>query len=220
VLVVEDSAVLVVDSVVGNREQAAGSAIPGDYQVVLTLGDLSVTKTVKVHYDPRIDVNMADLRAKQAFEDDMLKMSQDWSKITNRVSEAAGVIEKVEAQMKNAEGEQTKELKKALDSLQQKFNEVREITTGLPRDRSTQGIARSFTPTAGSWIGQASRYAGSRLTAPGKNERDLKANAEKMMADALEQVNTFFRNEWPKFKAVYDATDLSYFKDFSDPINK
>lgn len=203
-----------------NREQAAGSAIPGDYQVVLTLGDLSVTKTVKVHYDPRIDVNIADLRAKQAFEDDMLKMSQDWSKITNRVSEAAGVIEKVEAQMKNAEGEQTKELKKALDSLQQKFNEVREITTGLPRDRSTQGIARSFTPTAGSWIGQASRYAGSRLTAPGKNERDLKANAEKMMADALEQVNTFFRNEWPKFKAVYDATDLSYFKDFSDPINK
>ncbi|WP_286745441.1 hypothetical protein, partial [Roseivirga sp. UBA1976] len=75
----------------------------------------------------------------------------------------------------------------------------------------------SFT-TANNWLGQARRYASSRLTAPGPNERSLKENAQKMMNEAMQIVNDFFSNEWPKFKAVYDRTNLDYFKDFSDPI--
>ena len=39
-----------------------------------------------------------------------------------------------------------------------------------------------------------------------------------MMNEAMQIVNDFFSNEWPKFKAVYDRTNLDYFKDFSDPI--
>ena len=202
-----------------NREQTAGSALPGDYTIVLEYGDHKIEKQVKVHTDPRIQMNMSDLRAKQAFEDEVLQMSQTWSKITGRVRDANSVITKVEAQMKNADKEKVKELKDAVKELKEKFNDVRKVTIGLPRTRG-QGIIRNFTPNAGTWLGQARRYASNRLTAPGPNERQLLDNAEKMMNTALQVVNDFFANEWPKFKEVYENTDLGYFKDFSDPINK
>ena len=45
-------------------------------------------------------------------------------------------------------------------------------------------------------------------------------NGEKMMNEAMEIVNNFFENEWPKFEEAYKNTDMNFFKDFSDPIKK
>lgn len=203
----------------GSREQTAGSVMPGDYTIVLEYGDHKIEKSVKVHFDPRVEVNTSVWRAKQAFEDEVLQMTQTWSKVTNRVRSANDIIEKVKAQMKNADKAAVKDLKKAMDTLNTQFTAVRKVTIGLPRPRG-QGIIRNNVPTANTWIGQARRYASSRLTAPGPNERQLLENAEKMMNEAMQIVNDFFTNAWPEFKKVYDNTDMGYFKDFSEPINK
>lgn len=202
-----------------NREQTAGQVLPGEYKVHIDFGDQKIEKMVKVHYDPRIEVKMRDLEAKQAFEDQVLEMTQTWSKVTGRVSQAAQIITKVEAQMKNADKEAVKELKEMMKEMEEKFNEVRKVTIGVPRDRG-QNTPREFTPTAGQWVGQARRYTSSRLTAPGPNERSLLENGEKMMNEAMEIVNNFFENEWPKFEEAYKNTDMNFFKDFSDPIKK
>ena len=106
-----------------------------------------------------------------------------------------------------------------MKEMEEKFNEVRKVTIGVPRDRG-QNTPREFTPTAGQWVGQARRYTSSRLTAPGPNERSLLENGEKMMNEAMEIVNNFFENEWPKFEEAYKNTDMNFFKDFSDPIKK
>lgn len=202
-----------------NREQTAGQVLPGEYKVHIDFGDQKIEKTVKVHYDPRIEVNMSDLQAKLAFEDQVLEMTQTWSKVTGRVSQAAQIITKVEAQMKNADKEAVKELKDMMKDMEEKFNEVRKVTIGLPR-QGGQNTPREFNPTAGQWVGQARRYTSSRLTAPGPNEKSLLENGEKMMNEAIEIVNNFFENEWPKFEEAYKNTDMNFFKDFSDPVKK
>ena len=202
-----------------NREQAAGSVMPGEYKVHIDYNDQKIEKTVKVHYDPRIEVSMSDLQAKQAFENEVLEMTQKWSKVTGRVRDANAIIEKVEAQMKNADKEAVKELKDMMKDMKEKFNEVRKVTIGLPR-ATGQAAPREFYPNAGQWVGQARSYARGRLTAPGQNERSLLENGEKMMNEAMEVVNEFFANEWPKFEEAYKNTDMDFFKDFSEPINK
>ena len=202
-----------------DREQAAGSVMPGDYKIHIDYNGEKIEKMVKVHYDPRIEVNMRDLQAKQAFEDQVLEMTQTWSKVTGRVSEANQIIEKVEARMKDADKDAVKDLKEMMDEMKEKFNEVRKVTIGLPRDRG-QAAARVDYPNAGQWVGQARRYASSRLTAPGPNERSLLENGEKMMNEAMAIVNNFFDNEWPKFESAYKSADLNFFKDFSEPIKK
>ncbi len=202
-----------------NREQTAGSVMPGDYKVHIDYNDQKIEKMVKVYYDPRIEVNMSDLRAKQAFEDEVLQMTQTWAKVTGRVRDANSIVEKVEAQMKNADKDAVKDLKEMMDEMNEKFNEVKKVTIGLPRDRG-QAAPRVNYPNASEWVGQARRYASSRLTAPGPNERSLLENGEKMMNEAMAIVNDFFANEWPKFQAAYKGTDMSFFKDFADPINK
>lgn len=202
-----------------NREQAAGSTLPGDYKIHIDYNDQKIEKMVKVHYDPRIEVNMSDLRAKQNFEDEVLKMSKTWAEITGRVRDAQSVMTKVEAQMKNADKDAVKDLKDAIKAMNEKFDEVKKVTVGLPRDRA-QNAPRVNYPNASQWIGQARRYSSSRLTAPGPNERSLMENGKKMMSETMDIVNEFFENEWPKFKAAYESTDMGFFKDFADPINK
>ncbi len=202
-----------------DREQTAGSVLPGQYKVHLDFGDQKIEKMVTVHYDPRIEVSMSDLNAKQAFEDQVLKMTQSWANVTGRVSEANDLIEKVEAQMKDADKDAVKDLKEMMDGMKEKFNEVRKVTIGLPRARG-QNAPRESYDNAGNWIGQARRYASSRLTAPGSNERELMENADKMMNEAMAIVNEFFVNEWPKFESAYKSTNMNFFKDLSDPIKK
>lgn len=202
-----------------NREQTAGRVMPGEYKVHITYGDEKIEKMVKVHYDPRIEVQMSDLQAKQDFENEVLKMTQTWSKVTGRVSEAAQIMTKVEAQMKNADKEAVKELKDLMKDMEEKFNEVRKVTIGMPRSGG-QNTPREFNPTASQWVSQARRYSSSRLTAPGPNEKGLIENGEKMMNEAMEIVNNFFENEWPKFEEAYKNTDMNFFKDFSEPIGK
>lgn len=201
-----------------NREQTAGEALPGTYTVVLELGDIKVEKSVTVHTDPRIEVSLSDLRAKQAFQDEILKMSQTWSKITGRVRDANEVISKVEAQIKGEEDKsKTKDLSDALKTVKEQFEAVQKVTTGIRQERGQAVVPESYT-TANNWIGQARRYASSRLTAPGQNERDLKENAEKMMNEAILKVNEFFTNDWPAFKSAYEKVSFNFFKDFSSPI--
>lgn len=200
------------------REQSAGSALPGEYTLVMEYNGETQSKKVNVHLDPRMEMSMAELRANEAFEDEILEMNQAWSKVTDRMRKADGVIKKVEARVKDADKDNVKDLKKMLKEMKEKFTEVRKITIGLPRDPSIQGIFRNFTPNAGTWIGQARRYNGSRMGSPGETERQLKANAEKMMETALNAVNDFFENEWPKFVEEYEKTDLGFFKDFSEPL--
>ena len=138
----------------GGREQAAGSAMPGDYKVHIDYNGQKIEKMVKVHYDPRIKVNMNHLLAKQDFEDEVLEMTQMWSKVTGRVRDAASIITKVEAQMKNADKAAVKDLKKMMKDTQEKFDEVRKVTIGLPR-QAGQNTPRVSYPNAGQWLGQA-----------------------------------------------------------------
>lgn len=201
-----------------NREQAAGRALPGEYRVVLEYGSYTLETMVKVHSDPRIVFSMSDLEAKISFEDEVLMYSQTFSKLTDRAKKANEIMEKVEAQMKGVEKEKTKELKATLDSTKSAFDEVRRVTIGFPRPTGIQGIYRSFTPNAGTWFSQARRYTTSRLTAPGENEKELLENGKMMLNEAIEIVNDFFANDWPKFVEVYNNADLGYFKDFSEPI--
>jgi len=204
----------------GNREQTIGQVLPGDYTVVLSLGDTKVEKEVTVHFDPRIDVNMSDMRAKESFIEDVAQMQQTWFKITSRVGEANQIIDKVEEQMKEEDDkEKTKELKEALDSIKEKLEEVQKVTTGIRGERGQATVRESY-DNAGNWINQARRYASNRLTAPGPNERSLVNNAEKMMNEAMQKVNDFFSNEWPSFQNAYDQVKFDFFKDFSEPIKK
>ncbi|WP_323756174.1 VPS10 domain-containing protein [Roseivirga sp.] len=196
-----------------DREQSAGSALPGTYKVVLEFGDQQVSKMVKVHLDPRMEISMSELQANKAFEDQVLKMTQSFAEITNRVRTANEIIEKVEAQMKNVDADKVKDLKKAVEAVKESFEPVRKLTIGLPGERGQAVVRERFT-TANNYIQEARRYNNSRMGAPGETERTAVKKAEQMIKLTEETTNAFFNTAWPKFKAAYDKADLSFFKDF------
>ncbi|WP_421978912.1 WD40/YVTN/BNR-like repeat-containing protein [Roseivirga seohaensis] len=196
-----------------DREQSAGSALPGTYKIVLEFGDQQVSKMVKVHLDPRMEISMSELQANKAFEDQVLKMSQSFAEITNKVRSANEIIEKVEAQMKNVDADKVKDLKKAVEAVKESFLPVRKLTIGVPGERGQAVVRERFT-TANNYIQEARRYNNSRMGAPGETERNAVRKAEQMIKLTEEKTNEFFNTAWPKFKADYDKADLSFFKDF------
>jgi len=196
-----------------DREQSAGSALPGTYKVVLEFGDQQVSKMVKVHLDPRMEISMSELQANKAFEDQVLKMSQSFAEITNKVRSANEIIEKVEAQMKNVDADKVKDLKKAVEAVKESFLPVRKLTIGVPGERGQAVVRESFT-TANNFIQEARRYNNSRMGTPGETEKNAVRKAEQMIKLTEETTNEFFNTAWPKFKAAYDKADLSFFKDF------
>ena len=197
-----------------DREQSAGSALPGTYKVVLQYGDQEVSQMVNVYMDPRVEISDSELRANKAFEDQVLKMSQEFAEVVNRVREASEIIDKVEAQMENADADKVKDLKEALKEVKESFVPVRKLTIGLPREGGGQATPRERFTTANNYIGEARGYNNSRMGAPGTTERNALRKAEQMIKLTEETTNEFFNTAWPKFKAAYDKADLSFFKDF------
>ena len=201
-----------------NREQSAGRVLPGEYKVILKYGEEEVSTNVKVHFDPRMEVSVQALKANQDFMDEILKKQQTLSKLSGRVKDAKKIIEKVEAQMKGTEADKVKDLKKSIKATKEKLEDVEAIVSGRPTPENVQGIFRNSEPSASSWMGSLRYYASSKLGTPGKTERDLFENAEKMINKALAIGNKFFTEEWPKFEETYQAADLNFFKDFSEPV--
>ncbi|MGW8123706.1 WD40/YVTN/BNR-like repeat-containing protein [Roseivirga echinicomitans] len=196
-----------------DREQSAGSALPGTYKVILEFGDQQVSKMVNVHLDPRMEINVSALQANKAFEDQILKMSQSFADVTSRVRTANEIIEKVEAQMKNVDASKVKDLKKALDEVKESFIPVRKLTIGVPGERGQAVVRERFT-TASNYIQEARGYNNSRMGAPGETEKNAVRKAEQMIKLTENTINTFFNTAWPKFKTAYDKADLTFFKDF------
>ena len=68
-------------------------ALPGDYQVRLTIGDWSQTRSFKVLMDPRVEadgVTMADLRAQLDFNLRVAELSNAADALSERVDGAIG----------------------------------------------------------------------------------------------------------------------------------
>ena len=203
-----------------DKEQSAGWALPGDYKVILKYGEEEVSTNVKVHFDPRMEVSLQTLKANQDYMDKALEKQQTLSKLSGRVKDAQKIIKKVEAQMKGAEEDKVKDLKKILKETKSKLEDVEAAVSGRPTPEDVQGIFRNNEPNASSWMGMLNFYVSSKVNPIGKTERDLFDNAEKMVNRALAAGNKFFAEDWPAFEEAYKATDLDFFKDFSEPIEE
>ena len=194
----------------GFFEPSGGDALPGTYKVVFAYGDEESETSIKVHSDPRIQVNMADLKAKDEFLKKLEALSSEVSESTKKLDEAQKVIDKVMTLTKDVETDEAKELAKAAKDIKKKLDTTREAFSGPTMEG--QGIVRNLYPTTMSKVFAPRSYVNSSYSAPGETEQRLYDQGKQAADQAIAKVDEFMNGDWKEFEEKVKNTKIDLFE--------
>ncbi|MDX5339381.1 MAG: hypothetical protein LPK25_10155, partial [Cyclobacteriaceae bacterium] len=194
----------------GFFEPSGGDALPGTYKVVFEYGDQTSETSIKVNMDPRIQINMADLQAKQAFLKQVEALSSEVSAATKKLDDAQKVIDKVNALVKDVKTEEAKALANAAKDIKKKLDTTREAFNGPTREG--QGIVRNLYPTTMTRVFAPRSYANSSYGAPGATEQRLLSQGQEAAKEAIAKVEEFMSGDWKAFEEKVKNTQIDLFE--------
>ena len=193
-----------------DREPAGPAVLPGTYTVRITHGAHADSTTVRVHPDPRLNVTMADLRAKQDMQMAMMDLTETATAAADRLRDAKARTEKIDALLDDRDDESAKA---AMDSARAMRDSIQTLMEDL-EGRDVEGIRRDPSVVTAK-LGGALGYAGSSIGAPSETDRLAMKQARERLQRWVDAVNTFFADDWPAYReAVMDA-DIAFFDDHS-----
>jgi photosystem II stability/assembly factor-like uncharacterized protein len=195
----------------GFFEPSGGDALPGTYKVVFAFQEEKDETSIKVYSDPRIKVNMADLKAKEDFMKKLEGLTSEVSASTEKLDNAQKAIDKVLAMTKDIDTEDAKALSKAAKEVKKSLDKTREAFDGPTLEG--QGIVRSLYPTTMTMVSQPRRYAGSSYSAPGPTEMRLFDQARSAADEAISKVELFMTGDWKAFEEKVKATPIDIFEE-------
>ncbi len=197
-------------------EPSGPHVLPGIYKVKLTYGEESDSTTVQVHFDPRIEINVDDLRKKRDMQHELMALRETAAEATNQLHDAREMIETAEKLLESdktdVNEERLKELVERNKALKDSVDVLLDFVLGEEDDR--QGITRSPEPSVNTRLNAPARYLGSSIGAPTSTERTLIKHALEAVEEMLEKTNDFFGNEWPAYITDMESAELSPFKQF------
>ncbi len=197
----------------GAQEPGGFPVLPGTYKLVVTYARTSDSTMITVKDDPRLG-NRNDIKLAQRKMVDRLKKGAD--KLTegmDRLTEAEEVCTKIEGQLRGVEGKETDSLRKTTAKMKEEIKSIREFISGKTSD--LQGISRSpFQVTVMTQLQLAQQSILSKMVAPGQQEETLLANAEKVAAEAVQKINSFFDGKWKDYRTQVEGTKVNLFKDY------
>jgi len=126
----------------------------------------------------------------------------------DRIRDAQKTIGMVNKLLADREGEDTKELKKMGKTM---MDAMKEITALYRPKKGTQGIYRN-PALLNAKLGNAYFHILQVQGKVGQTQKLEVAHAAKALKPVIEKVNTFFKDEWPKYKKAVEAANLSFFK--------
>ncbi len=196
----------------GAPEPGGLQVFPGTYKVVLTLGKDSDSTYVAVKDDPRLK-KTEDVKFAQRKMLERLRNSSDrLTTALDRLTESEETLSKMQAQLAGLEGKDIDSLRKATTATRDSIKLIREFISGRTTDR--QGISRPAQVTVLNTMQTAQQYITSKSVAPGTQEEALVKNAEQMITQALQRVNTFYDTKWKAYRQQVEGTKIGLFKDY------
>ncbi|GHB27622.1 hypothetical protein GCM10008106_05460 [Mongoliitalea lutea] len=195
----------------GFFEASGGPAIPGTYKLVMSYGGESSETSIKVYGDPRIEANLADLRAREAFIKEVEIFGAEVMKATRQLDEAKSTIDKLIAYAGSDQSAEVKELIKLANETKKGLDKTREAFYGPTREG--QGIVRNLYPTTMSRLFAPRSYASSSYGRPGPTEQRLFDQAKEAASEAMEVWKTFMENDWKAFVEKAKNTPIDIFQE-------
>jgi photosystem II stability/assembly factor-like uncharacterized protein len=196
-----------------NAQEPGGfQVLPGNYKVVLSLGQASDSTMITVKDDPRLKKSATVIAAQRSMVERLRKSSAKLTEGMDRLSESEELLTKIQAQLRGVEGKESDSLRKSTTLMQDSIKAIREFINGRTSDR--QGLSRPAQVTVMNTMQTAQQYIMGKSVAPGRQEESLVVNAEAMINEAIRRINRFYSARWPQYRQQYEGTRVSLFKDY------
>jgi hypothetical protein len=194
-------------------EPSGGSVLPGRYKLVISFNGEKDSTFVNVKLDPRSEMTMPDIAAKDAVMQDFQKIVDKAGKAMARLREADKTISLVDAQMINAVDSVKTDLSKSGKMLKDSILNMKKMFMSAP---DAKGIVRSGEAITND-IYKAMSMLNSSRTKPQANAMVAYNAAKRKVENVVDKVNTFFEKDWTKYQQKVETVKYSLFKKY-EPI--
>ena len=195
-------------------EPSGQTVLPGKYKLRFSFGDQMDSTEVEVKYDPRIEMSPSAIQAKyDAIESLEIKAGLG-SQAVERIKASIKIAEEIKKTLKKKDEEGFEEQIKLAKETTDTLNTMLDKFVGELDER--QGITRRQNESINNYYFSAYRYVSNGLHAPGDTENKLIVKFESEFIQAMEMVNGYFSDEWPKFREAVENLDTSPFEDYEE----
>ncbi len=202
-----------------NREPSGVEVLPGRYKIKLSFGDQVDSSIIEVQYDPRVEMSLAVLQSKQKQFKRLEQSTALAAEAMTRLRDAKDLAKDFQQSFEKADEKAYEPIIKESKSVQDSIEQLMQLFVGEDNSKK-QGIIRSPVPSISNRLGTARWYLGSSLAAPGATEERLIEQAEDQLDLAIEQVNRFFKQNWPAYRKAVEAIELNPFEDYPPLIRE
>jgi photosystem II stability/assembly factor-like uncharacterized protein len=185
--------------------------LPGTYKVVAVWGKLKDSTTVNVKSDPRLNVKMDDLKAKDAAFRDLEKIVKKASEGFDQIKEARATVRRVDAALANAPDSTKQKLAKLGKTIQDSLNLLEKLYME-PED--VKGIQRNDNNLT-SALGRAQQYINAGDGTPNQGAQRMIAAARQQSTAVLNRLNKFFNTSFAEYRKKVEEVQYSLFKAYT-----
>ncbi len=182
--------------------------LPGTYKILVVYGTHKDSATVTVHSDPRIQVSMADLQAREAVYKDMEKIVKAAAAGAERLREASKAIKRVDTAMEPAVDSVRQQIAKLGKSLQDSIAAIEKRIWG---EGGSKVAPYPGVPLSRS-IGAVMQYMRSLEGTANQAVSRTMEQARRHTAEVLAEINAFFDKDFAAYQKKVEAAQGSLFK--------
>ncbi|MBS3944207.1 MAG: hypothetical protein KGZ42_01805 [Melioribacter sp.] len=192
-----------------DSEPSGPPVLPGNYKVKIIYKNISDSSNVNVYYDPRLYINIADLKERESLLAQLNSKIEVVTGASDRLEEAVKTINLIEEKMKGKNGDQFKQilkdcmsLKDELKMLNELINQPRVQGIRTDEDKLSSRLRRAYSSITGYW------------DKPGLSEQVSLKLVDDSINIVLPKINLFFENRWKSFRDKVEGLNINLFEDY------
>lgn len=194
------------------RNEPSGVRVkPGTYRLKMSFGDQVSEQSIKVSYDPRLQMSAAAINEIYNASKDMEKDQKRMAGVLKQLAESKNTANGFKSKLSKEDKKKYKDQIKASKEIVKKIDGLVAIFLGKVDRR--QGITRNPEVTINQRFGNARRYVSSRKGNLTATEKQLMKQFKDALQDAIAKTNAFFDKDWTAYKAKVENISISPFKE-------
>ena len=193
------------------NEPRGVSVKPGTYNLKMSFGDQTSESTIKVKFDPRLEMSTEAITEIYNASKDMEKDQQLMADVVKQLVESKNTATAFKKDLAKEDKKNYKDQIKASKDIITKIDKLIAVYIGSVDKR--QGITRNPEVTVSRRYSSARRYVGSRFGHLTTTEKQLISQYKKALETAINKTNAFFETDWKKYKTTLETIRISPFKE-------
>lgn len=193
------------------RESGGVSVKPGTYKLKMTFGNEVSEQTIKVEFDPRLEISDTAINQKYAASKELESYQEKIANVVKQLVESKNTATAIKSQLSK---EDKKKYKTEIKSSSEIIKKIEALTAKfLGTIDKRQGITRNPEITVNQRFGQASSYVRSRFGEQTSTESVLINQFKEEFKKVVSETNSFFNNDWQAYKTSTENIKVSLFKE-------